>query len=63
MLIIDENPYEEALLKGQTFLSYVYNYHFKLYIQPEPNIVNELEEEILEYIKVSIVSSFLLLII
>ncbi|VVC24546.1 Hypothetical protein CINCED_3A019121 [Cinara cedri] len=51
----DENPYEESLLKGQSFLSYVYHYHFKLYIQPEPNVVNELEAEILEYLKESTV--------
>ncbi|KAE9535821.1 hypothetical protein AGLY_007722 [Aphis glycines] len=46
----DENPYEENLLIGQSFLSYVYNYHLKISIQPEPNTVDELEEEILKYI-------------
>lgn len=51
MNCIDESPYEENLLIGQSFLSYVYHYHFNLCIQPEPNTVNELEEEIFEYIK------------
>lgn len=46
----DENPYEENLLLGQSFLSYVYNYHLKLRIQPEPNTVDELEEEIAKHI-------------
>ncbi|XP_026804803.1 uncharacterized protein LOC113548228 [Rhopalosiphum maidis] len=46
----DENPYEEKLLIGQSFLSYVYNYHLKISIQPEPNTVDELEEEILKHI-------------
>lgn len=50
--MIGENPYEDHLLKGQSFLSYVYHYHFKLYIQPEPNVVDKLEEEIQEYVKV-----------
>lgn len=58
---IDESPYEENLLKGQSFLSYVYYYHFKLSIQPEPNIVDELEEEILEYITNNPVSCHFLL--
>ncbi|XP_025193812.1 uncharacterized protein LOC112593566 isoform X2 [Melanaphis sacchari] len=46
----DENPYEENLLVGQSFISYVYNYHLKITIQPEPNTVDELEEEILKHI-------------
>eukprot|EP00102_Acyrthosiphon_pisum_P025216 XP_016662426.1 PREDICTED: uncharacterized protein LOC100572451 isoform X2 [Acyrthosiphon pisum] len=46
----DENPYEENLLIGQSFVAYVYNYHLKLRIQPEPNTVDELEEEIVKYI-------------
>uniref|UniRef100_A0A2S2R5N5 Tudor domain-containing protein n=1 Tax=Sipha flava TaxID=143950 RepID=A0A2S2R5N5_9HEMI len=46
----DENPYEESLLKSQSFLSYVLDYHFQLCIQPEPNTVDELEEEILLHI-------------
>lgn len=60
---IDENPYEENLLKGQSFLSYIYHYHFNICIQPEPNIVDELEEEILEHIKDNIVSLFIIIII
>lgn len=50
-LFLDENPYEENLLIGQSFLSYVYCYHFKVCIQPEPNTVNELEEQIEKFIK------------
>ncbi|XP_015365129.1 PREDICTED: uncharacterized protein LOC107162646 [Diuraphis noxia] len=46
----DENPYEENLLIGQCFLSYVYNYHLKIRIQPEPNTVDELEDEIAKHI-------------
>jgi len=55
-ILIDENPYEENLLIGQCFLSYVYNYHLKIRIQPEPNTVDELEEEIEKYINENPVS-------
>jgi len=55
-LFVDETPYEGKLFVGQTFLSYVYHHHFKLCIQPEPNTIDELEEEILEYINSNYVS-------
>jgi hypothetical protein len=58
---LDENPYEESLLKSQSFLSYVLDYHFQLCIQPEPNTVDELEEEILLHINNDTVSSLILL--
>lgn len=61
IIFLDENPYEEILLKGQSFLSYVIDYNFKLCIQPEPNTVDELEEEILEHINNDSVSSLILI--
>lgn len=51
LYFIDELPYEENLLKGQSFLSYVYTSQFKVFIQPEPNTVDEMEAEIFEFIK------------
>ncbi|XP_050546738.1 uncharacterized protein LOC126908583 [Daktulosphaira vitifoliae] len=46
----EETPYEESVLNGQSFLSYVVYSHYKLFIQPEPYTVDELEEEIKNYI-------------
>lgn len=56
LFFIDEIPFEENLLVGQNFLSYVYFSQFKVFIQPEPNTVDEMEEEILEFIKSNSVS-------
>lgn len=58
-ILIDENPYEENLLINQSFLSYVYNYHLKIRIQPEPNTVDELEDEIAKHINENPVSSLM----
>ncbi|XP_050421406.1 uncharacterized protein LOC126833881 [Adelges cooleyi] len=46
----EESPYEENILKGQSFLSYILYSHFKLCIQPEPSSIDELEEEIERHI-------------